>query len=80
MHLLRCLFAILQLFLPGHTNSFAAAGIAALLKGDVIINIHGLSMANIDEYMGRLGKLNPDNRANSEIVRSGKAQIMIVQL
>ena len=56
------------------------AAIAGMMKGDVIININGLSVTNIYEYMGRLGKLNPGDRANIEIVRNGKPQVMIVQL
>ena len=53
---------------------------SGMLKGDVIIAINGLPVANIYDYMSRLGKLKAGERANIEVLRDGKKEVLIVQL
>lgn len=53
---------------------------SGMLKGDVIIAINGLPVANIYDYMSRLGKLRAGERANIEVLRNGKKEVLIVQL
>ncbi len=56
------------------------AEISGMLKGDVIIAINGLPVSNIYDYMSRLGKLRAGERANIEVLRDGKKEVLIVQL
>jgi hypothetical protein len=53
---------------------------SGMLKGDVIIAINGLPVSNIYDYMSRLGKLKAGDRANIEVLRNGKNEVLIVQL
>jgi S1-C subfamily serine protease len=53
---------------------------SGMLKGDVIIAINGLPVSNIYDYMSRLGKLRAGERANIEVLRDGKKEVLIVQL
>lgn len=53
---------------------------AGLLKGDIIIAINGLQVANIFDYMSRLGALKHGETANIEVLRNGKNEIFLVQL
>ena len=53
---------------------------AGMLKGDIIIAINGLQVANIYDYMSRLGALKHGETANIEVLRNGEKEILIVQL
>ncbi|MBW6489654.1 MAG: M20/M25/M40 family metallo-hydrolase [Lentimicrobium sp.] len=53
---------------------------AGMLKGDIITAINGLPVANIYDYMSRLGKLRPGEIANIEVNRNGITEVLIVQL
>ncbi len=53
---------------------------AGMLKGDIITAINGLPVANIYDYMSRLGTLKHGETANIEVERNGKKEILIVQL
>lgn len=53
---------------------------AGMLKGDIITAINGLPVANIYDYMSRLGKLRPGEIANIEVKRNGNTEVLIVQL
>lgn len=51
-----------------------------LLKGDIIISINGLPVANIYEYMTRLGKLRQGQTISVEVIRGEKHEVLIIQL
>jgi aminopeptidase YwaD len=51
-----------------------------MLKGDVIVLINGLPVGNIYEYMTRLGKLKQGQTISVEVIRSGKHEVLIIQL
>jgi len=53
---------------------------SGMLKGDIIIAINGMAVANVYDYMGRMGKLKPGETVNIEVIRNGKHEILIVQL
>lgn len=53
---------------------------AGMMKGDIITAINGLQVANIYDYMSRLGALKHGETANIEVLRDGKMEIFIVQL
>ncbi len=53
---------------------------AGMLKGDIIVAINGLQVANIYDYMSRLGALKHGETANIEVIRNGKKEILLVQL
>lgn len=52
---------------------------AGILKGDKVVSIDGQSIANIYEYMARLGKLVPGQVSTVEVMRNGKKLLLIVQ-
>ncbi|KAF5064253.1 Peptidase family M28 [anaerobic digester metagenome] len=56
------------------------AALSGMVKGDIIVAINGLPVANVYDYMGRMGKLNPGDRVNIEVIRNGSREILIVQL
>lgn len=52
---------------------------AGILKGDKVVSIDGQPIANIYEYMARLGKLVPGQVSTVEVMRNGKKLLLIVQ-
>jgi hypothetical protein len=53
---------------------------AGMAKGDIIVAINGMTVNNVYDYMGRMGKLKPGETVNIEVIRNGKHEILIVQL
>lgn len=53
---------------------------AGMTKGDIIVAINGMTVNNVYDYMGRMGKLKPGETVNIEVIRNGKHEILIVQL
>ncbi|HOI88498.1 MAG TPA: M28 family peptidase [Lentimicrobium sp.] len=53
---------------------------AGMAKGDIIVAINGMTVNNVYDYMGRMGKLKPGETVNIEVIRNGKHKILIVQL
>jgi len=51
-----------------------------MLKGDIIITVHGMKVENIYDYMARLNKLKSGMTVNVEVLRNGKVEILIIQL
>jgi hypothetical protein len=51
-----------------------------MLKGDIIISVHGMKVENIYDYMARLNKLKAGMTVNVEVLRNGKVEILIIQL
>jgi len=51
-----------------------------MLKGDIIISVHGMKVENIYDYMSRLNKLKAGMTVNVEVLRNGKVEILIIQL
>jgi len=51
-----------------------------MLKGDIIISVHGMKVENIYDYMARLNKLKSGMTVNVEVLRNGKVEILIIQL
>ncbi|MCX6281037.1 MAG: M20/M25/M40 family metallo-hydrolase [Bacteroidetes bacterium] len=51
-----------------------------MLKGDIIISVHGMKVENIYDYMARLNKLKQGMTVNVEVLRNGKVEILIIQL
>lgn len=51
-----------------------------MLKGDIITSIDGMKTGNIYEYMSRLGKLKHGQTISVEVLRSGKPEILLIQL
>jgi len=49
-------------------------------KGDVIINLNGMTVGNIYEYMSRLQKLKHGMTVNVEVIRGEKNEILLIQL
>jgi len=62
------------------TRKDGPAANGGMLKGDVITAINGMPVGNIYDYMSRLGKLNPGEIANVEVLREGKKTVLIIQL
>ena len=53
---------------------------AGMLKGDVIVAIEGKPIANIYEYMARMGALKPGMTITVDILRDSVKEVVIVQL
>ncbi|MCX6283736.1 MAG: M20/M25/M40 family metallo-hydrolase [Bacteroidetes bacterium] len=51
-----------------------------MLKGDIIISVHGMKVESIYDYMARLNKLKAGMTVNVEVIRNGKVVILIIQL
>lgn len=51
-----------------------------MLKGDIIISVHGMKVESIYDYMARLNKLKSGMTVNVEVLRNGKVEILIIQL
>jgi len=51
-----------------------------MLKGDIIISVHGMKVESIYDYMARLNKLKAGMTVNVEVLRNGKVEILIIQL
>jgi S1-C subfamily serine protease len=51
-----------------------------MLKGDIITAIDGLPVANVFDYMSRLGKLKAGDIVNIEVLRNGVKEVLIIQL
>ncbi|MEN8157216.1 MAG: M28 family peptidase [Bacteroidota bacterium] len=61
-------------------TSGGSADRAGMLKGDVIVAIEGKPIANIYEYMARMGALKPGMTITVDILRESKKEVVIVQL
>ncbi len=51
-----------------------------MIKGDVIIAIDGKKVANIYDYMARLGRLKKGERCNVDVLRDGNKKFLILDL
>jgi hypothetical protein len=51
-----------------------------MMKGDIIIQMNGLKVANIYEYMSRLSKLKRGQTINVEVIRGEKNEVLLIQL
>jgi hypothetical protein len=49
-------------------------------KGDIIINLNGMTVGNIYEYMSRLQKLKHGMTVNVEVIRGERNEILLIQL
>lgn len=56
------------------------AALAGLRKGDLIVGMNGLPVANIYEYMARLNTLSAGETVVVEVMREGKKEVLLVQL
>lgn len=61
-------------------RSDGPAGIAGMLKGDIITALNGLPVSNIYDYMNRLSKLKQGDIVSVEILRDGIKLVLIIQL
>jgi len=53
---------------------------AGLLKGDIIVKINDMQVTNVYDYMARLGKLVPGEKAVIEVIRGTEKMTFDVQL
>ena len=51
-----------------------------MIKGDIIISINGMKVANIYEYMSRLSKLKLGQTITVEVIRGEKNEVLLIQL
>jgi hypothetical protein len=51
-----------------------------MTKGDLIVAMNGLSVANIYEYMARIATLDPGQTVTVEVMREGEKKILLIQL
>jgi len=51
-----------------------------LLKGDIIVKINDMQVTNVYDYMARLGKLVPGEKAVIEVIRGTEKMTFDVQL
>ena len=64
----------------GGVRSGGPAESAGMQKGDVIVALDGMEVANIYDYMARLKKLEAGTIITVDIVRDGKEMVLLVQL
>ncbi len=56
------------------------AGVAGLIKNDIITAINGKSVKNIQDYMFRLQELGPGITVSVEFLRNGQTKVVLIQL
>jgi hypothetical protein len=56
------------------------AGLAGMMKGDVITALEGKEIKNIYDYMARLKKLSAGQTITVDVIRDGQEKVLIVQL
>jgi S1-C subfamily serine protease len=56
------------------------AYLSGMQNGDIIKSINGNPVRDIQEYMYRLGQLNPGEQVNVDIERNGEFIVLIIQL
>jgi aminopeptidase YwaD len=54
--------------------------IGGMKKGDIIVSIEGKPVNNIGDYMFRMGQLKRGQRITVEVMRTGKKEVLIIQL
>lgn len=64
----------------GGVTAGGPAANAGILKGDKIVAIDGMPVANIYDYMGRLKKLKPGQTISVDVSRGGAHKVMVVVL
>jgi hypothetical protein len=56
------------------------ADLGGMKKGDIITAINGKPVNNIYDYMYRLGQFNHGQTISVEVLRNGKAEVLLIQL
>jgi aminopeptidase YwaD len=56
------------------------AALGGMKKGDIITAINGKTVNNIQDYMSRMGQLKRGQTISVEILRSGKKEVLLIQL
>jgi S1-C subfamily serine protease len=64
----------------GGVRSGGPAEGAGMQKGDLIVAMDGMDVANIYDYMSRLKKLEAGQIVAVDIIRDGKKMVLLVQL
>jgi len=85
---LKVTFGIIPNYAGGDENGMRIDGVRAggpasnggMLKGDVIVAIDGKKVANIYDYMARLGRLKKGERCNVDVLREGEKVVLILDL
>ena len=85
---LKVTFGIIPNYAGGDENGMRIDGVRAggpasnggMLKGDVIVAIDGKKVANIYDYMARLGRLKKGERCNVDVLRGDKKVVLILDL
>ena len=85
---LKVTFGIIPNYAGGDENGMRIDGVkgdgpaskGGMLKGDVIVAIDGKKVANIYDYMARLGRLKKGERCNVDVIRNGEKVVLILDL
>jgi len=85
---LKVTFGIIPNYAGGDDNGMRIDGVkkggpasnGGMLKGDIIVAIDGKKVANIYDYMARLGRLKKGERCNVDVLRDGKKVVLILDL
>ena len=56
------------------------AALGGMKKGDIITSINGKTVNNIQDYMYRMGQLKHGQTISVEVLRTGKKEVLLIQL